>query len=150
MRPRSKPRSVTDGFSGGGKVSAMNNAASATVFIADDDAEMLQSIEKVLRSVGLRVESFASTDALVARVTPDRLGCIVLSLRRHAGPAPDHQQVLKERGCRQPVIVLTERDDVTTTVQAMRAGALDVLARPISDQTLIDDVHRALVRDRVQ
>jgi len=46
--------------------------------------------------------------------------------------------------------VLTERDDVTTTVRAMRAGALDVLARPISDQTLIDDVHRALVRDRVQ
>src|SRR5690242_3630929 len=97
MRPRSKPRIAIDGFSGGGKVSAMKNATAATVFIADDDAETLQSIEKVLRSVGLRVESFASIDALVAGVTSDRLGCIVLSLRRHAGPSLDPQQILKER-----------------------------------------------------
>jgi FixJ family two-component response regulator len=130
--------------------STMKSAACATVFVADDDADTRLAIEKVLRSVGLRVDAFSSADALVEQITPDRFGCVVLNLRRQSVSVAEHQQKLKERGCRIPVIVLTDRDDVTTAVHAMRAGALDVLARPFSDQTLIDDVHRALVHDRVQ
>src|SRR5262245_40291317 len=123
----------------------MNDGTPATVFIADDDLDTRSAIEKAVRSVGLRAEAYDSAATLVAHLGPDRPGCIVLDLRQDT---LDAFKMLEQCGCRLPVIVVTGQYDVATTVSVMRAGALDVLGRPFSDQTLIDDVHRAIVHDR--
>ncbi len=130
--------------------SFVQNGAAPTVFIADDDPEVRTVIEEAVRSVGLRAEAFASVGELINRVDPDRAGCIILDVRVGSPTGTDAQALLEKHGFQLPVIVVTARDDVPTAVQAMRAGALDVLARPFSEQALIDDVHRAIVHDRLQ
>ena len=124
----------------------MDNGTHATVFIADDDDHTRSAIEKTVRSIGLRAEAFSSIDTLIDRAG-DQPGCIILDLREHTLAA---FATLEKRGCQLPVIVVTGQYDVATTVQVMRAGALNVLGRPLNDQALIDDVHRAIVHDRAQ
>ena len=128
----------------------VQNGAAPTVFIADDDSDARSAIAEAVRSVGLRAEVFASVHELISRVDPEHPGCIVLDVRPGTSTGTDAQGLLDNHRFKLPVIVVTARDDVPTAVQAMRAGALDVLARPFSDQALIDDVHRAIVHDRLQ
>jgi len=130
--------------------SSVHNGAAPTVFIADDDPDARSAIAEAVRSVGLRAEVFASVHELIGRVDPERPGCVVLDVRPGTSTGTDAQGLLDSHSFKLPVIVVTARDDVPTAVQAMRAGALDVLARPFSDQALIDDVHRAIVHDRLQ
>jgi FixJ family two-component response regulator len=120
------------------------------VFIADDDPQMRAAIEAAVRSVGLRAEVFETVGELTDRLNPERPGCIILDVRPGGVTGAEVQQLLESDTFQLPVIVITGRDDVATAVQAMRAGALDVLARPFSDQALVDDVHRAIVHERLQ
>jgi FixJ family two-component response regulator len=133
-----------------GVSSFVQNGAAPTVFIAADDPQTRAVIEAAVRSVGLRAEVFETVGELAGRARPDKPGCIILDIRPGGVTGEEVQRLLEGDDSQLPVIVVTGREDVAIAVQAMRAGALDVLARPISEQTLVDDVHRAIVHDRLQ
>ena len=126
------------------------NSMSQTVFVVDGDTATRTSIEEALVSVGLRAEVYGTVRDLVEHVSPERPGCVIIDVREDSTPGTDAQQLLKTRGCLQPVIIVTGQYDVPTAVRAMREGAIDVLPRPVNPQHLIDDVHRALTLDQVQ
>jgi FixJ family two-component response regulator len=118
-----------------------------TVFIVDDDQEVREAIELLLRSVGLRAESFPSAQGFLDRFDPERPGCLVLDVRMRGMSGLDLQQRLLEAPIHPPVIVITGHGDVPMAVRAVKAGAVDFLEKPFHDQALLDAVHRALEQD---
>ena len=131
-------------------ITAPVDLVTQTVFVVDDDAATRTSIEEALVSVGLRTEVYGSLHELIDHVNPDRPGCVIIDVRNESPAGADAQQLLKQRGCQQPVIIVTGQYDVPMAVRAMRDGAIDVLPRPVNPQHLIDDVHRALTLDQAQ
>jgi FixJ family two-component response regulator len=123
-------------------------ADSPTVFIAEGDAATQAAIEAALRSVGLRTEVYRSAAELADRVPDDRPGCIILDVHLGGLTEPGARRLFDRRATALPVIVVTGQHDIATAVNAMRSGALSVLGLPFSEQTLIDDVHRAIAQSR--
>ncbi|WP_246523385.1 response regulator transcription factor [Gemmata palustris] len=118
-----------------------------TVFIVDDDPEFRTSVSLLLGSVNLPVQEFESGDRFLQEVGAERPGCVVLDLRM---PGLSGLAVLDRLGAREvalPAILVTGYGDVTTTVRAMRAGAVHVLEKPFGAQDLLDAVQEALSRD---
>jgi len=120
------------------------------VFVVDDDASVRYAIRRLLESVGLSCETFASAIEFLARVGTTTSGCIVLDVRMPGGSGLELQQKLNDLGCDLPIIFVTGYADVPVTLRAMKAGALDVLTKPFEDQVLLDAVTQALERDRVR
>ena len=120
----------------------------ALVFVVDDDAPMRESLKNLLRSVGLRVEAFASAQEFLRSPRPDVPGCLVLDVRLPGLSGLDLQQQLAEGDRDMPIIFITGHGDIPMTVQAMKAGAVEFLTKPFRDQDLLDAVHQALARDR--
>ena len=118
-----------------------------TVFIVDDDQEVREAIELLLRSVGLHAESFPSAQEFLDRFDPERPGCLVLDVRMRGMSGLELQQRLLEAPVHPPVIVITGHGDVPMAVRAIQAGAVDFLEKPFHDQALLDAVHRALETD---
>ena len=119
-----------------------------TVFVVDDDASLRTALSRLLGSVGLRCQSFATAEDFLQSVEPQRPGCLLLDVRMPGASGMDLQRTLAGRGYGLPVIFLTAHADVALTVRAMKAGALDVFTKPFDDQTLLDAVQRGLERDR--
>lgn len=119
----------------------------STVFIVDDDRAVRESLRFLLESVGLAARTYAGADEFLARYDPQTPGCLVLDVRLPGMSGLDLQQVLGERGIRLPVIIITGHGDVPVAVRAMKAGAVDFIEKPFSDQTLLDRVRSALDRD---
>ncbi len=122
--------------------------AEALVFVVDDDAPMRESLQNLLRSVGLRVEAFASAQEFLRSTRPDVPGCLVLDVRLPGLSGLDLQQRLAEVDMDIPIIFITGHGDIPMTVQAMKAGAVEFLTKPFRDQELLDAIHQALARDR--
>jgi len=120
------------------------------VFVVDDDASVRYAIRRLLESVGLSCETFASAIEFLARVGTTTSGCIVLDVRMPGGSGLELQQKLNDLGCDLPIIFVTGYADVPVTLRAMKAGALDVITKPFEDQVLLDAVTQALERDRVR
>lgn len=118
-----------------------------TVFVVDDDAALRTSLAWLLASVGLAVESFASAEAFLAAVAPERPGCVLVDLALPGLGGGELQAALAARGIALPVIILTGYPAVASVVDAFRQGAFDYLEKPCSDQLLLDRVHAALARD---
>jgi FixJ family two-component response regulator len=120
----------------------------ATVFIVDDDAQMRESLRNLLRSVGLRVELFASAQEFVQSRHPDVPGCLVLDVRMPGLSGLDLQKQASQAELEIPIIFITGHADIPMSVRAMKAGAVEFLTKPFRDQDLLDAIKEALDRSR--
>ena len=120
----------------------------AMVFVVDDDAPLRESLKNLIRSVGLRVEAFASAQEFLDRPRPEVPGCLVLDVRLPGLSGLDLQQRMAEGDRDMPIIFITGHGDIPMTVQAMKAGAVEFLTKPFRDQELLDAIQQALARDR--
>jgi FixJ family two-component response regulator len=120
----------------------------AIVFIVDDDVSVREALESLIRSVGLRVESFASAEEFLGRRRGDESGCVVLDVRLPNLNGLDLQKRMAKLNLDLPIIFITGHGDVPTSVQAMKAGALDFLTKPFADQDLLDAIRDAIQRHR--
>ena len=118
------------------------------VFVVDDDSSVRTAISRLLASVGLPVQDFASAEEFLAQLECSPAGCLILDVRMPGCSGLDLQRRLLEEGYELPVIFISAHADVALTVRAMRAGALQVFTKPFDDQALIDTVYEALVQDR--
>jgi two-component system response regulator FixJ len=119
------------------------------VRVIDDDASVRDSIELLLRTVGLRCVAYASPEAFLADLDLQRPGCIVLDMRMPRMSGLALQEVLQSRGSDLPIVFITGHGDVPLAVKAMRLGAADFLEKPLHDQTLLDSIHAALERSAI-
>ena len=126
----------------------MNSADSVTVFLIDDDARMRSATERLLKSVGLHVESFATPKDFLIRKLPDGPSCLVLDVRLPGMCGLDVQRKLAEAGVGIPVIFITGYGDIPMTVKAMKSGAVEFLTKPFRDQDLVDAIQQALQQQR--
>jgi RNA polymerase sigma factor (sigma-70 family) len=118
------------------------------VFVIDDDNSVRRSLKRLLRSVDLDVESFASAQDFLRKPMPDRPACVVLDLRLPGPSGLELQESLNRSGHDVPIIFISGHADVPSSVRAIKAGAVDFLQKPVNDQVLLDTIHRALLRDR--
>lgn len=125
----------------------MNSEGGQTVFVVDDDAAVRDSIAELLESVGLQSACYASASAFLEVFRPGRPGCLVLDVRMAGMSGLALQQELNALGAGIPIIVLTGHADVPMAVEAMKAGAFDLLQKPCRDQTLLDTINAALSVD---
>ena len=126
----------------------MTLADVATVFVIDDDASVRDAIHGMLKSVGLRSETFASAQEFLRSKHPDGPSCLVLDVRLPGVSGLDFQRRLAEAGTSIPIIFITGHGDIPMTVRAMKSGAIEFLTKPFRDQDLLDAIHVALDRDR--
>ncbi|MFY9988749.1 MAG: response regulator transcription factor [Chthoniobacterales bacterium] len=122
--------------------------AEPTVFIVDDDAQMRESLRNLIRSVGLRVELFASAQEFVQSQHPDAPSCLVLDVRMPGLSGLDLQKQASEADLEIPIIFMTGHGDIPMSVRAMKAGAVEFLTKPFRDQDLLDAIQEALDRSR--
>ena len=120
------------------------------VVIVDDDAAVRTSIEELMLSVGIDAAGFGSTRELLEAKLPERPGCMVLDVRMPGSSGLDLQQHLAAAGNAKPIIFLTGHGDIPMSVQAMKAGAIDFLTKPVRDQSLLDAVALGIARDLAQ
>jgi FixJ family two-component response regulator len=119
-------------------------ADTPTVFIVDDDGRMRAAMQRLLNTVGLHSESFATPQDFLQRKLPDAPICLVLDVRLPGMSGLEVQSKLNEAGTQIPVIFITSHGDIPMTVQAMKSGALEFLTKPFRDQDLIDAIQQAL------
>jgi FixJ family two-component response regulator len=127
----------------------MTTAAAPMVFVIDDDDLVRAAIQGMLKSVGLRSETFATAPEFLRRKRPDGPSCLVLDVRLPGVNGLDFQHQLVDAGIRIPIIFITGHGDIPMTVKAMKSGAVEFLTKPFRDQDLLDAIHLALERDRV-
>jgi FixJ family two-component response regulator len=120
------------------------------VILVDDDDTLRQALHDLMLSIGLDVISFASTSDLLDGTLPDRPSCIVADVRMPGESGLDLQRRLAGNGDGKPIVFLTAHGDIPMSVQAMKAGAVDFLTKPVRDQTLLDAVTAGIERDIAQ
>jgi FixJ family two-component response regulator len=120
----------------------------STVFVVDDDQSVRDALSSLLRSVGLRVETFPSAAEFLKSKLPNVASCLVLDVRLPGVSGLDFQVELAKADIRIPIIFVTGHGDIPMTVKAMKAGAVDFLTKPFRDQDMLDAVATAIERDR--
>jgi len=118
------------------------------VFVVDDDDLVRASIQGMLKSVGLRSQTFGTAQEFLRSQRPEGPSCLVLDVRLPGVNGLDFQHQLIGAGIRIPVIFITGHGDIPMTVKAMKSGAVEFLTKPFRDQDLLDAIHQALERDR--
>jgi FixJ family two-component response regulator len=127
----------------------MTSASVPTVFVIDDDAGMCASIQGLLKSAGLRSESFGTAEEFLRRKRPDVPSCLVLDVSLPGVSGLDFQRQLADAGFQIPIVFITGHGDIPMTVKAIKSGAVEFLTKPFQDQDLLDAIHQALDRDRL-
>jgi FixJ family two-component response regulator len=122
----------------------MTSSDTPIVFIVDDDGRMRAAMQRLLKSVGLRAEAFASPQEFLRRKLPNGPNCLVLDVRLPGMSGLDVQRKLIEADVQMPVIFITGHGDIPMTVKAMKSGAVEFLTKPFRDQDLIDAIQQAL------
>lgn len=120
------------------------------VLIVDDDEGVREAIRELLLSVGLEALCYGSTRELLEAPSLEQAACLVLDVRMPGLSGLDLQQRLAAGGVTKPIVFLTGHGDIPMSVQAMKAGAVDFLTKPVRDQTLIDAVLSGIERDAAQ
>ncbi|HSX65763.1 MAG TPA: response regulator [Pseudoxanthomonas sp.] len=120
----------------------------ATVLLIDDELEVRAGISRLLRSVGWKAEVFSSAEEFIARLPFTGVGCLVLDVSMPGMTGPELHDRIRETDSTLPIIYLTGRCNIATTVQAMKWGALDVLEKPVDDKVLLQAVAAAIERHR--
>jgi FixJ family two-component response regulator len=120
----------------------------AVVFVIDDDESVCRALARLIRSVGLTVETFPSAAAFLDRKPVDRAACLILDVRLPGASGLELQEALGRAQRTMPIIFITGHGSVPMSVRAMKSGALDFLQKPFNDQELLDGIQRALARSR--
>jgi FixJ family two-component response regulator len=128
----------------------MTPTAAPTVFVVDDDDLVRASIQGMLKSVGLRAETFGTAQEFLRSQRPDGPSCLVLDVRLPGISGLDFQRDLMDADIPIPIIFITGHGDIPMTVKAMKSGAVEFLTKPFRDQDLLDAIHQALDRDRLR
>jgi FixJ family two-component response regulator len=121
--------------------------AAATVFVVDDDASVRKSLTRLLEAAGYTVEAFASAREFLEAARAPGPSCLVLDVRMPGITGLDLQKTLGQAVHRIPIVFVTGHGDIPTSVQAMKAGAIDFLTKPYAAKDLIDAIRRALEKD---
>jgi FixJ family two-component response regulator len=120
------------------------------VVVIDDDPEFLESLGRLLRSVGLRSRLYTSIAEFAVAKPVDEPTCLILDVRMPGKSGLDFQRELASAGVNLPIVFITGHGDVPMSVQAMKAGAIEFLTKPFRDQDLLDAVNQGLARDRAR
>lgn len=120
----------------------------AIVFVVDDDQAVREALRSLIRSVGLRVETFASAAEFLRQQPPAVPSCLVLDVGLPGLSGMDLQRELAALNRSFPIIFITGQGDIPTTVRAMKAGAVEFLTKPFRERELLDSIEQALMRDR--
>ncbi len=123
--------------------------AKAAVFVVDDDESVREALGGLLRSAGYAVETFASAQEFLARPPSDVPGCLVLDVGLPDLSGLDLQQRMADMNREIPIVFITGRGDVPTSVRAMKAGAVEFLTKPFGERDLLDAIGQAIDRDQV-
>jgi RNA polymerase sigma factor (sigma-70 family) len=124
--------------------------ANPSVLIIDDDPEFRDSVGRLLRSVGLHTEEFSCVSDFLNAAPSDGPTCLVLDIRMPGRSGLELQRELAAANRKLPIIFITAHADIPMTVQAMKGGAIEFLAKPFRDQELLDAVEAGLARDRAR
>jgi FixJ family two-component response regulator len=124
--------------------------SNSCVVVIDDDSEFCASLGRLLRSVGLNPQLFASIADYLRFEPPDCPTCLVLDVRLPGRSGLDFQRDLAAANAALPIIFITGHGDIPMSVQAMKGGAIEFLTKPFRDQDLLDAVNLGLARDRVR
>jgi FixJ family two-component response regulator len=122
----------------------------STVFVIDDDPELLASVGRLLRSLGLNAQLFASISDFLKVDPPDGPSCLVLDVRLPGKSGLEFQRELAAANRYLPIIFITGHGDIPMSVQAMKGGAIEFLTKPFRDQELLDAIQLGLSRDRAR
>jgi FixJ family two-component response regulator len=120
------------------------------VFVIDDDEMVRDSVNDLLCSIGLKVESFGSAQEFLQSKRPDAPGCIILDVRLPGASGLEFQRTLAESSVQLPVIFISGHGDIPMSVRAMKFGAIEFLTKPLREQELLDAVQAGIERDRVR
>jgi FixJ family two-component response regulator len=123
--------------------------ATPIVFVVDDDESVRESLELMIRHQGWQAEIFASADDFLSRPRALVPSCLVLDLSLPGLSGLDLQERIAGERTDMPIIFITGHGDVPSTVQAMKAGAVEFLTKPFTDATLLTAIRQALERSRV-
>ena len=124
--------------------------AKSTVLVIDDDPALRDSVARLLRSLGLNAQLFASISEFLGAHPPDGPTCLVLDVRLPGKSGLDLQRELAAGNRELPIIFITGHGDVPMSVQAMKGGAIEFLTKPFRDQELLDAIQLGLSRDRTR
>ena len=120
----------------------------SVVFVIDDDPSMRDALESLLRSIGHAAIVFGSTQEFLLGERPDVPGCLVLDVRLPGRSGLEFQRELIHAGIELPIIFITGHGDISMSVMAMKAGAIEFLTKPFRDQDFLDAVHNGIDLDR--
>ena len=124
--------------------------ADSTVLVIDDDPDVRASVGRLLRSLGIDVQLFASIADFLGSDPPDGPTCLVLDVRLPGQSGLDLQRELAAANRELPIIFITGHGDIPMSVQAMKGGAIEFLTKPFRDQDLLDAIRLGLARDRAR
>ena len=126
---------------------AAKELTDALVFVVDDDVSMREALKGLIRSAGLRVETFASAEEFLRQNLPSVPACVVLDIRLPDISGLELQRELAALNNPIPIIFITGHGDIPMSVRAMKAGAVEFLPKPFRNQDLLDAVQQAIERD---
>ncbi len=129
------------------KNESLKVAIAPTIFCIDDDAALCESVQFLLESVHLRVETFLSAQDFLKNYDVARPGCLLLDVRMPDTNGLELQEQLRKRNITLPIIFITGHGDVPMATKAMKAGAFEFLTKPFHDQTLLDSIQQAIEID---
>jgi FixJ family two-component response regulator len=118
------------------------------VAIVDDDPSVRRGLERLIRSLGWKAETFASAQEFLARPWTEAPSCLVLDLQLPDLSGLDLQKRMAEAGLEIPIVFLTGHGDIPASVKAMKAGAVEFLTKPVDEQDLLNAIQEAIERDR--
>jgi len=118
------------------------------VFIVDDDDSVRKALTRLIKSVDLNVETFASADDFLKRESHNGPACLVLDIRMPGLSGLDLQDELVAAGLTLPIIFISAHGSIPLSVRAMKAGAVDFIEKPFEDQSLLDAINQSLKKDR--
>src|SRR6266508_207356 len=117
------------------------------IYVVDDDASVREALRSLIRSVGLRVEAFASAQEFLTHPQADAPSCLVLDVQLPGLSGLDLQQELAKADIQIPIVFLTGHGDIPMSVRAIKAGALEFLTKPFNDEDLLDAIQQGIARD---
>jgi len=127
----------------------MTSRSTPTVFVIDDDADVRSSIQGLLKTAGLRSESFGTAEEFLSNKIPDGPSCLVLDVSLPGVDGLELQRKLADAGFRIPIVFMTGHGNIPMTVKAIKSGAVEFLTKPFVDQDLLNAIQQAFDSDRI-